>query len=133
MTFVHDDPEWPELLRIVGEGVGRDVALVEKDYWVTHTLWAMLDQGFGLWFKGGTSLSKAFNLIERLSEDIDVRVATGTSGIAPPSAGPLEADSLDKPPGAAQQGAAEACPRSRTVPRRGVGLAAAELHPRRAG
>jgi len=85
VTFVHDDPEWPDLLRIVADRVGRDVALVEKDYWVTHTLWAMLEQGFELWFKGGTCLSKGFDLIERLSEDIDVRVAAGTSGIAPPS------------------------------------------------
>ncbi len=85
MTFVHDDSEWPALLRIVADAVGRDVALVEKDYWVTHTLWGMLDQGLELWFKGGTSLSKAFDVIERLSEDIDVRVAAGTSGIAPPS------------------------------------------------
>ena len=84
MTFVHDDPEWPELLRIVADGVGRGVSLVEKDYWVTHTLWAMLDQGFDLWFKGGTSLSKGFDLIERLSEDIDVRVDAGRTGLEPP-------------------------------------------------
>ena len=84
MTFVHDDPDWQQLLRIVADEVGRDVALVEKDYWVTHTLWAMLDQGFELWFKGGTSLSKGFDLIERLSEDIDVRVGAGSSGLEPP-------------------------------------------------
>lgn len=85
MTFVHEDDEWRQLLRIVADDVGRGIALVEKDYWVTHTLWAMLDQGFELWFKGGTSLSKGFDLIERLSEDIDVRVAAGTSGIDAPS------------------------------------------------
>ncbi len=84
MIFVHDDPEWPALLRIVADGVGRGLALVEKDYWVTHTLWAMLHQGFELWFKGGTSLSKGFDLIERLSEDIDVRVDAGSSGLEPP-------------------------------------------------
>lgn len=48
------------------------VALVEKDYWVTHTLWAVRAGGLSVWFKGGTSLSKGFGLIERFSEDLDV-------------------------------------------------------------
>ncbi len=71
MTYPHEDPQWPQLLRIVADKVGRSIALVEKDYWVTHTLWAIIDQGFEVWFKGGTSLSKGYNLIERFSEDID--------------------------------------------------------------
>jgi hypothetical protein len=50
MNFVHKDPEWPDLLRIVATAVDRSVALVEKDYWVTHTLWALLHQGFEVWF-----------------------------------------------------------------------------------
>ena len=50
-------------------------AIVEKDFWV---VWA-LDKLFSddrlnkiLMFKGGTSLSKVFNLIGRFSEDIDL-------------------------------------------------------------
>lgn len=31
---------------------------VEKDYWVTHTLWTMLHQGFKVWFKGGRRSKK---------------------------------------------------------------------------
>lgn len=50
---------------------------VEKDFWVCWTLDALFN-GLGasprLLFKGGTSLSKAFGLIERFSEDIDVTV-----------------------------------------------------------
>jgi len=38
MTFIHNDAEWADLLQIVADHVGRDIALVEKDYWVTHTL-----------------------------------------------------------------------------------------------
>ena len=57
MTFIHNDGEWGDLLRIVADEVGRDIALVEKDYWVTHTLWALHAQGFDIWLKGGTSLS----------------------------------------------------------------------------
>jgi hypothetical protein len=84
MGFVHDDPEWGKLLQIVSRAVDRPIALVEKDYWVPHTLWAMLHQGFTVWFKGGTSLSKGFDLIERFSEDIDIRVHSGTTGLPEP-------------------------------------------------
>jgi len=42
VSFVHDDPELDELLLIASEKRGLGVALVEKDYWVTHTLWAHL-------------------------------------------------------------------------------------------
>lgn len=54
---------------------GTTPAVVEKDFWVT---W-VLNRLFGepelrqlLMFKGGTSLSKVYNLIERFSEDIDL-------------------------------------------------------------
>ncbi|MBI3923942.1 MAG: nucleotidyl transferase AbiEii/AbiGii toxin family protein [Armatimonadetes bacterium] len=50
------------------------MALVEKDYWVTHALWSLEKAGFRVWFKGGTSLSKGFGLIERFSEDLDVKL-----------------------------------------------------------
>lgn len=76
--FVHEDPDFDDLLRIVGDQRRLSVGLVEKDYWVTHTLGAFLDQGFELWFKGGTSLSKGFGIIQRFSEDLDVRVDPGT-------------------------------------------------------
>jgi hypothetical protein len=48
---------------------------VEKDYWVTQALRA-LHKRYGGWFvfKGGTSLSKGYNLIERFSEDVDILV-----------------------------------------------------------
>jgi hypothetical protein len=61
----------------VADATGRQAALVEKDYWVAHTLWALHEQGFDLWFKGGTSLSKGFGLIERFSEDLDLRIDAG--------------------------------------------------------
>jgi predicted nucleotidyltransferase component of viral defense system len=49
---------------------------IEKDYWVTFALKQiflsqMADQAV---FKGGTSLSKCYNLIDRFSEDIDIAV-----------------------------------------------------------
>ena len=77
MAFVHDDPEFDDLLRIVAARHGLALGLVEKDYWVTHVLWAIHDRGFDVWFKGGTSLSKGFGLIERFSEDLDLKIEPG--------------------------------------------------------
>lgn len=49
---------------------------VEKDYWVTFALHTIFNHEIGkdTVFKGGTALSKCFNLIERFSEDIDLVV-----------------------------------------------------------
>lgn len=49
---------------------------VEKDYWVTFALHTIFNHNIGqdTIFKGGTALSKCFNLIERFSEDIDLVV-----------------------------------------------------------
>jgi predicted nucleotidyltransferase component of viral defense system len=81
MTFVHEDPEFGELLRIVAVRRGLATGLVEKDYWVTHTLWALHQLGLEVWLKGGTSLSKGFGLIERFSEDLDLKLEPACSAI----------------------------------------------------
>ncbi len=46
----------------------------EKDWWVVHTLSAIfsMECAHALVFKGGTSLSKGWNIIQRFSEDIDL-------------------------------------------------------------
>ena len=53
---------------------GRRAHLLEKDIWVVQTLRALVEAPFGghLTFKGGTSLSKAYRVIRRFSEDIDI-------------------------------------------------------------
>jgi hypothetical protein len=38
MTFVHDAPEFVALLTQVSAETGIAAALVEKDYWITHSL-----------------------------------------------------------------------------------------------
>lgn len=61
------------------------VESVEKDYWVCFALRELLlidPWGRHLTFKGGTSLSKAWRLVERLSEDIDIVVSRGELGFA---------------------------------------------------
>ncbi len=49
---------------------------IEKDYWVTYALKTIFSDPVGkdTIFKGGTALSKCFNIIERFSEDIDLVV-----------------------------------------------------------
>ncbi len=51
-----------------------DPYLLEKDIWVVQILKILFDAPFGkdLTFKGGTSLSKAYNAIRRFSEDLDI-------------------------------------------------------------
>ncbi|MHB2027375.1 MAG: nucleotidyl transferase AbiEii/AbiGii toxin family protein [Acidimicrobiales bacterium] len=60
-------------------------ALIEKDYWVTEVLRAVVVPLSGadlVVFKGGTSLSKPYNIIERFSEDIDLIVSTSLTSNA---------------------------------------------------
>jgi predicted nucleotidyltransferase component of viral defense system len=55
----------------------KPLAIIEKDYWVVWTLarlFELPDLKAHLTFKGGTSLSKIYSLIERFSEDIDVSI-----------------------------------------------------------
>ena len=49
---------------------------IEKDYWVTYALFNIFNEEIGndTVFKGGTALSKCYNIIERFSEDIDLVV-----------------------------------------------------------
>ncbi len=60
----------------VGELAGLPATAIEKDWWVTLTLSMVFSTDFAehLVFKGGTSLSKGWDLIERFSEDIDLAI-----------------------------------------------------------
>ena len=62
---------------------GVNQVAIEKDWWVTVTLKALFqtDCRDSLIFKGGTSLSKGFNIIERFSEDIDLAINHSFFGI----------------------------------------------------
>ena len=60
-------------MRVARAGVGRALQL-EKDIWVVATLNALFNAPFAehLTFKGGTSLTKVWHVINRFSEDIDI-------------------------------------------------------------
>ena len=56
---------------------------VEKDFWICWMLgklFNMTEWGNHLTFKGGTSLSKCWNLIERFSEDMDIVISRDVLG-----------------------------------------------------
>lgn len=74
--YIHNDPEFNDLLAIVASKEGISITLVEKDYWIMHTLYSLKLQGIDFELKGGTSLSKGFGLINRFSEDIDIHIST---------------------------------------------------------
>ena len=64
-----------ELFSLTATKMGIQPAAAEKDFWIVWTLQQLFkvpDIAKHLCFKGGTSLSKAYSLIERFSEDIDL-------------------------------------------------------------
>ncbi len=72
-----------EAIRATANHFSLPVEYVEKDYWVTFALKKLADSSFRdyIVFKGGTSLSKAYRMISRFSEDVDIAVLTG--GLTP--------------------------------------------------
>jgi hypothetical protein len=77
--FLHNHPDFADLIRIVADEKGIDPALVEKDYWIMHCLYGLQRQRFTFQLKGGTSLSKGHHIIGRFSEDIDILIEPPTN------------------------------------------------------
>lgn len=73
-NYLHNHPQFVDLIRIVAREKGIDPALVEKDYWIMHALYGLQKLGLKFELKGGTSLSKGHKIINRFSEDIDIRI-----------------------------------------------------------
>lgn len=65
-----------ETLRATAEHLEIKLEFVEKDYWISLLLFRLSKSNYTdkIVFKGGTSLSKGFNLIERFSEDVDIAI-----------------------------------------------------------
>jgi hypothetical protein len=68
-----------ELTELTADYFSYESSHVEKDYWVSKILKEISGSEYNgqSYFKGGTSLSKAYNLIRRFSEDLDLFVFTG--------------------------------------------------------
>lgn len=62
------------LIAKVSQAKNIDGAAAEKDWWVTAVLYSVFHTSIADYslFKGGTSLSKGWDIISRFSEDIDI-------------------------------------------------------------
>ena len=70
---LHENKElFKEIVVQASEFFDIDESLIEKDYYVTLMLRNAARKIDGLVFKGGTSLSKGYHLINRFSEDVDL-------------------------------------------------------------
>ena len=76
MKLHEDEQLFVELVAIAAQTIGLPQVYVEKDYWVTKALKHLSEftRADEVVFKGGTSLSKAYRLIDRFSEDIDLAI-----------------------------------------------------------
>ena len=76
MKLHHDIKLFSDTLRAVSQHLDIKLEFVEKDYWITLVLSRLAKNKYvdEAVFKGGTSLSKGYNLIERFSEDVDIAI-----------------------------------------------------------
>lgn len=70
--YKNHSKEWKEIIETVAREIGRTELMVEKDTVQSMFLFELAKAELPFVFKGGTSLSKAYNLIDRFSEDIDL-------------------------------------------------------------
>lgn len=71
--YLHNDKDvFREVITEANAQSGVAESIVEKDYYVTMILKLLAKNSTDIVFKGGTSLSKCFHLIDRFSEDIDI-------------------------------------------------------------
>lgn len=73
-SYLHNLKDFRDLIQVVSSERRILPQLIEKDYWIMHVLYGLAKQGFVFELKGGTSLSKGYRIIERFSEDIDIRI-----------------------------------------------------------
>ena len=75
--MLHTNNElFKQIILRTSEDTGIKVAIIEKDYYVTLFLKSIVEEFPDIIFKGGTSLSKCYKLIDRFSEDIDLNIDT---------------------------------------------------------
>ena len=80
MNLHHDREAFRELIVGAANELAIPTNVIEKDYYVTITLKALSEKLDDMVFKGGTSLTKCYQLLDRFSEDIDLSY-TAKSGV----------------------------------------------------
>ena len=74
---LHQTPKLlQQTIRATSQHTGIKQEFIEKDYWITFVLFQLSQSDYAPFtvFKGGTSLSKGYHLINRFSEDIDIAI-----------------------------------------------------------
>lgn len=75
--MLHNNPDlFRQIILRASQSTGIKPAIIEKDYYVTAFLKEIVKLQPNIVFKGGTSLSKCYKLIDRFSEDIDLNIET---------------------------------------------------------
>lgn len=78
--YLHEDSElFRDVVSETAVFMGIDPSIIEKDYYVTIFLKEIVIRQPDIIFKGGTSLSKCYKLINRFSEDIDLNIQCETT------------------------------------------------------
>ncbi len=74
--YTIDRQDKAAIFNAIATDIGMTPFAVEKDWWVSRTLHIIFQMPIAAYlvFKGGTSLSKAWKLINRFSEDIDLAI-----------------------------------------------------------
>ena len=75
MNLHHDHEAFSELIIAASNELHIPPGIIEKDYYVTLALRELASRVKGMVFKGGTSLTKCYQILERFSEDIDISYA----------------------------------------------------------
>lgn len=76
-SVLHNDKEtFEQVILKVSSETGIEASIIEKDYYVTLFLKKIVELQPNIIFKGGTSLSKCYKVINRFSEDIDLNIDT---------------------------------------------------------
>jgi predicted nucleotidyltransferase component of viral defense system len=76
MNLHNDKKLFRDTIRAAAQNLKINKLFVEKDYWISLVLQRLSESKFysDSVFKGGTSLSKSYGLIDRFSEDIDIAI-----------------------------------------------------------
>lgn len=80
MNLHYSKEIFEELIVAASNELGIPTNIIEKDYYVTIILKALSEKISDMVFKGGTSLTKCYHILDRFSEDIDLSY-TAESGI----------------------------------------------------
>lgn len=93
------DEQRLQVLEQVESSIGLPAFVVEKDWWVCVVLKAVFQSKYAdsIIFKGGTSLSKAYNLIDRFSEDVDLIIDRHLLGFDELDSKSLDSSQSQKP------------------------------------